>query len=406
MDPTPTILRHFASLKYAPPNGRFTVLAAFYLVDEHQDVEDQRVMVISMATGTKCLATKNYSKIGDAVHDFHAEVLARRGAVRWLLQEMARESEWLVAHANDEWTLREGVTLHMYISELPCGEASTRATALLQTLANPQMAALKSQATADPQNISQGLARGREGYELLNRVRTKPGRADAPVTNAMSCSDKIALWCGVGIQGALPVSLGLRPIYINSITIGSVYGVEALQGAEKLLLEDCNRAFRGRLGDIALGDGYSIYRPEVTFTPSIFEHGRVTAPERSSCNEAMCWIANEATVEVLNNGIRRGTLPKNRALPALRPRVCKASLFVIYQRALAWRTGGAITTYHAAKHGGAGADSETGCDPAQAIRGQALRLRAYHTAKERLRGNNGPLHGWVRCTGDYETFVL
>ena len=117
MDTTPTILCHFDSLKYAPPKGRFTVLAAFYLVDEYHD---HRVKVLSMATGTKCLATKNYSKMGDTVHDFHAEVLARRGVVRWLLQEMGKNSEWLVVDESGQWSLRQGVSLHLYISELPC----------------------------------------------------------------------------------------------------------------------------------------------------------------------------------------------------------------------------------------------------------------------------------------------
>lgn len=117
LDPTPTILRHFDTLKYVPPKGRFTVLAAFYLVDENQD---KRVTVISIGTGTKCLATKNYSKTGDVVHDFHAEVLARRGVVRWFLQEMAKESEWFVVDDSGERSLRQGITLHMYISELPC----------------------------------------------------------------------------------------------------------------------------------------------------------------------------------------------------------------------------------------------------------------------------------------------
>jgi len=130
MDPTPTILRHFDSLRYAPPKASFTVLAAFFLTSESEeekkkenDTNNGDVKIIGMATGTKCLPTKIYSRIGDAVHDFHAEVVARRCAVRWLLQEMANEtSEWLVTtdECGRSWSLRQGVSLGFYTSELPC----------------------------------------------------------------------------------------------------------------------------------------------------------------------------------------------------------------------------------------------------------------------------------------------
>ena len=68
----------------------------------------------------------------------------------------------------------------------------------------------------------------------------------------MSCSDKISLWCCVGIQGALLISLGLEPVYIETITIGNVKGVASLGGIETALLDDCHRAFIGRLGDLLL----------------------------------------------------------------------------------------------------------------------------------------------------------
>lgn len=117
-DWTPNILAHYRTLKYAPPHGCFTILAAMYLVDE----SSTNMKIISMATGSKCLPTARFSHRGDTVHDFHAEVLARRGAVRWLLCEMTRnESEWLQHdELEDVWTLRDGVTVNMYVSELPC----------------------------------------------------------------------------------------------------------------------------------------------------------------------------------------------------------------------------------------------------------------------------------------------
>ena len=119
---TSTIYEAFDSLRYKPPNGCYTVLAGFYLVDDGGN----RSKVISLATGTKCLPVERYSKSGEVVHDFHAEVLARRGAVYWLLCEMRQraisgKSDWLAYDQKDDlWALKPDVSLHMYISELPC----------------------------------------------------------------------------------------------------------------------------------------------------------------------------------------------------------------------------------------------------------------------------------------------
>jgi hypothetical protein len=81
----------------------------------------------------------------------------------------------------------------------------------------------------------------------LNPETHTQGRGDAPQTNAMSCSDKIALWSAVGIQGALLTSLGLETIYLESITIGGVLGVPEFEGFVDSIQEDCHRACYSRL---------------------------------------------------------------------------------------------------------------------------------------------------------------
>ncbi|KAG8758785.1 hypothetical protein FRC14_007368 [Serendipita sp. 396] len=178
MDWTQHILSHYRSLRYSPPLGCFTVLSALYLVKNDTD----ECKIISIATGTKCLPVTKYSKAGDVVHDFHAEVVARRAAVRWFLSEIAKpSSEWLERSTdlsqtqgrNSTLGLRPGVKLHMYISELPCGAASMNTLAYLQTVRDPEMASLKSK--SDLYISPDGVARGRNGYELSDVVRTKPG---------------------------------------------------------------------------------------------------------------------------------------------------------------------------------------------------------------------------------------
>ena len=75
---TSTILKEYNSLGKAgkPSPGQWTVLAAVAMV------KGDDVRLISFATGTKCLggeARKSMAVVGSALHDSHAEVVAKRG---------------------------------------------------------------------------------------------------------------------------------------------------------------------------------------------------------------------------------------------------------------------------------------------------------------------------------------
>ena len=92
--------------------------------------------------------------------------------------------------------------------------------------------------------LSAELVRGREGYMHSGALRTKPARADATTTNSHSCSDKLAIYSVIGIQGALLSQL-VEPIYISSFVFGGI--PPALQS---VIYEECGRALSGRLGSI------------------------------------------------------------------------------------------------------------------------------------------------------------
>lgn len=250
------VLELYSSLAFRPPPGQFTVLASLVLVST------ETIKVISLATGSKCLPVARLPKQGDALHDSHAEILARRAAIRWFLEEIIRSvsagvSQWIELGDDDRYGLKYGIRVFLYISTPPCkinyfgykdrysslfkgGDASTRFLACSQ---DQRMAALKD-STVYPVLPRNSTSRGRDNYSLYGVLRTKPGRADAPPTGSMSCSDKIAVWNVVGMQGAL-ASRVLKPIYISGIVIGDV-----ADSMQDIVQEDCDRAIWGRLRNL------------------------------------------------------------------------------------------------------------------------------------------------------------
>lgn len=115
-------LSQYASLPFAPQPGKFTVLASFAL----HEPRSGRTGLLSLGAGVKCLPASRLPVRGDALHDSHAEVIARRGAIRWLLEEVRRDAQapgsspWVRARPDGLYALRDDVHLWMYASTVPC----------------------------------------------------------------------------------------------------------------------------------------------------------------------------------------------------------------------------------------------------------------------------------------------
>ncbi|CAE8581786.1 unnamed protein product, partial [Polarella glacialis] len=98
------------------------------------------LFIVSFGVGTKFLSPEvsKQPEFEEALRDMHAEVLARRGLVRFLHQDLLRclrkescscvpgsQGELLERSASGAgFRLRADTTLHLYTSSVPCGNAS------------------------------------------------------------------------------------------------------------------------------------------------------------------------------------------------------------------------------------------------------------------------------------------
>ncbi|XP_056138229.1 tRNA-specific adenosine deaminase 1 [Lampris incognitus] len=112
------------------PGREWTLLAAVVLLTPHLKGDKVEKAVISLGTGTKCIGRAAMSSKGDVLNDSHAEVIARRGCIRYLMEQLCRavcgqdSSVFCQADQQGKWRLKSGVSFLFFTSHTPCGDAS------------------------------------------------------------------------------------------------------------------------------------------------------------------------------------------------------------------------------------------------------------------------------------------
>lgn len=134
-----------------------------------------------------------------------------------------------------------------------CGDASTLHTSVHQP-ADMAEAFRSAPEIGLARGDDTGAVRGRNGYENYGAIRTKPGRTDSPPSISFSCSDKIASWSVLGLQGALLSQL-FEPVYLDHILVGGVEEppagvIPAGSTWENMVTAEAERSLWGRLDGV------------------------------------------------------------------------------------------------------------------------------------------------------------
>ncbi|XP_055383248.1 double-stranded RNA-specific editase Adar [Condylostylus longicornis] len=269
--------------------SRRKVLAGI-VMSENMNFNEAKV--ISVSTGTKCVSGEHMSVNGAVLNDSHAEIVSRRCLMKFLYAQLEKHlnpatiNQSIFERNPDNtqypYKLKNGVLFHLYINTAPCGDAR-----IFSPHEND------SGVDKHPNRKARGQLRNKiesgEGtipVKSCDGIQTWDGILQGQRLLTMSCSDKIARWNIVGIQGALLASL-VEPIYLHSIVLGSLLHPEHMYRAV------CGRIEKSIQG---LPPPYHLNKPRLALVTSAEPRNQAKAP-----NFGINWTIGDTEIEVVNS---------------------------------------------------------------------------------------------------------
>ncbi|XP_050950864.1 double-stranded RNA-specific editase 1a isoform X3 [Labeo rohita] len=284
------VVEKFSELtdNFTSPHARRKVLAGVVMTTG-TDVKDAQVICVT--TGTKCINGEYMSDRGLALNDCHAEIIARRSLIRYLysqleyfLSDSTEEHEKSIFRRCSEhgYRLKDNIQFHLYISTSPCGDAR---------IFSPHEAGAEDQGDRHPNRKARGQLRTKiesgEGtipVRTSNTIQTWDGVLQGERLLTMSCSDKIARWNVIGVQGSL-LSYFTEPIYFSSLILGSLYHADHL-----------SRAMYQRIAEMDdLPKSFALNRPLLSGISNTEARQPGKAP-----NFSVNWTVGDQGLEIIN----------------------------------------------------------------------------------------------------------
>lgn len=264
---------------------------------------------------------------GEIINDSHAEVMARRGFLRYVIESIDKRNHFSYDSTTGKFRLDPTISFHFFTTHPPCGDASIFD---IQGDDEPKCKKMKLESN-DDNNIGGRItlthATGGKMFETeavdlmsqdIGEIRTKPGKGIR--TLSVSCSDKLSRWNILGIQGALLDSILDRPIYLTSFTICGVSNVASIE-----------RAIWKRWLDkfsIKLPHRYAMQTPTVNVTSEDieFEFSQKCSASPSPNSIVWCDVENR-NFEIAVVGKRQGVTKKKMHTAIGRLLISKMEIF-------------------------------------------------------------------------------